>query len=158
MDGKHRHKVDQKLKPLKRKWKKSNLLWCYIFGSGTLVALDFLFLTLKRLLLPCAWNFSLVSKISLCSNGNISIAHHYFWFRLSSCPPTHSKNGLNSLFSGLLHSASPTHTFTTEDGGRGGGGGHHRLQQHQSKTTTTAMHCFKIYFRKVFWMQLLKLL
>ena len=106
--------------------------------------------------IPCAWNFSLVSKISLCSNGNISIAHHYFWFRLSSCPPT-PKNGLNSLFSGLLTQPLYTHF-------------HHRrrrprrrppLQQHQSKTTTTttsAMHCFKIYFRKVFWMQLLKLL
>ena len=119
MDGKHRHKVDQKLKPLKRKWKKSNLLWCYIFGSGTLVALDFLFLTLKRLFLPCAWNFSLVSKISLCSNGNISIAHHYFWFRLSSCPPT-PKMASTPFFLGystqpLLRTLSPQRTEAEEE-------------------------------------------
>ena len=69
--------------------------------------------------IPCAWNFSLVSKISLCSNGNISIAHHYFWFRLSSCPPT-PKMASTPFFLGystqpLLRTLSPQRTEAEEE-------------------------------------------
>ena len=73
----------------------------------------------SKKVIPCAWTFSLVSKISLCSNGNISIAHHYFWFRLSSCPPT-PKMASTPFFLGyssqpLLRTLSPQRTEAEEE-------------------------------------------